>query len=51
MRTQRTQRTQRTDLFSYVNRNFFNPLASNSSNDVNAGCLLVLYALYDHEVS
>ena len=51
MRTQRTQRTQRTDLFSYVNRNFFNPLASNSSNDVNAGCLLVIYALYDHEVS
>ena len=47
----RTQRTQRTDLFSYVNRNFFNPLASNSSNDVNAGCLLVIYALYDHEVS
>lgn len=41
----------RTDLFSFVNKNFFNLLYSGSNNEVHAGCLLVIYNLYDHEVS
>ena len=41
----------RTDLFSFVNRNFFNLLSSGSNNEIHAGCLLVIYNLYEHEVS
>lgn len=41
----------RTDLFSFVNKNFFNLLSSGSNNEIHAGCLLVIYNLYDHEVS
>lgn len=40
-----------TNLFSFVNKNFFNLLYSGSNNEVHAGCLLVIYNLYDHEVS
>lgn len=40
-----------TELFRFINNNFFNLLNSGSNNEVHAGYLLVVYNLYEHEVS